>query len=188
VTRCSCGGRLTAGSHYTLWSDALVVSHAGEIAGIPLGAATADLLRWVPNIRERLRGIGSRGPNLVDAAYAVAHYIYVLTDYRQSALPRGIYREERQLLHCALDFSLAHRDLELLCECFETLSILGDPAPKRLERVVHTLIADCQGADGGWAPGTDSCTRYHTTWTCLDALRPHRRPARRTHRPVDMHR
>jgi hypothetical protein len=118
--------------------------------------------------------MGSDHPEFVDAVYAATHGLYVLTNYRKRRLPAGNYADESRLIRIAVSHAIAVRDVELLGEALEATRILRVTLPSPVWTKALTFIRGRQRSDGGWASSkADAYTRYHATWTCLDALRPH---------------
>jgi hypothetical protein len=52
AVRCArCNAALKFKSRYEVWLDALILTYRGDKCGVPLGAAYADVLRWIGRMR-----------------------------------------------------------------------------------------------------------------------------------------
>jgi hypothetical protein len=159
---------------HEIWLDAVITAFFGEFAKLRTGASLKTVLRWLPFVRRVLRSDPRASIANSDAVLGITHLLYALTEYNVRELPTGDFGFERRFLVSALPKACSEVDLEVASEIVEALRILDEPLDQPVVRAAIEQITLGQNGDGSWGPTTANWyTRYHTTWTCLDALRPY---------------
>src|ERR1043166_1021159 len=86
-------------SPYAVWLDALIYSYTGERSGIKLGAPYAEVIKWLPAMRN-YREYSDDDDDYYWSIYAVTHVIYTLNDYGSYKLdPQWLPKEFAFLKH-----------------------------------------------------------------------------------------
>jgi hypothetical protein len=166
-------------NRYDVWCDALITAQAGEIAGVKLGAAFAEVIRWLPRMRPYPDP--KKDPRFYPVLYSITHAIYTINNYSVYAVERECLRPEFDYLRANVQEAIERNDPETMGEFLDTLRAFGmtDRDPE-IRRGVAFLLAT-QNEDGTWGnpKDPDVYNRYHSTWTALDGLIEYRfKPAR----------
>ena len=168
-----CKRRLIMLSPYAVWMDALTRSYTGERYGITIGAALADVLKWVSIMRPYPTYDGGYNPDFYWALYAVTHIVYTLNDYSLYKLSPRCLPEEYAFLKVNLQNFINMEDAESVGELLDTLKAFGLSEDYPLIRKGIDFLLAQQNPDGSWGDlgATDIYQRYHPTWTAIDGLR-----------------
>ena len=160
-------------SRYDVWCDALVLTYTGEGFGAPLGVEYVDVLRWLPEMRPYRGAEGGSNPEFRDVVFAITHLIYTLNDYGRYRLSPKWLPEEFEFLRSNMKDPLVAGDPELLGEFMDSLRSLGVAESDAALSGGMEFLLSSQNPDGSWGDASDSDphTRYHSTWTAMDALR-----------------
>jgi hypothetical protein len=174
VTVCRhCGAPLAMRSRYDVWTDALIITYSGEIAGITLGARYREVVQWIPVMRPYPPRASVSTSTFYNIAYAITHLIYTLNDYNRYLLSPDWLPQEFQYLKTNLEETVKMQDSETLGEFLDTLRDFGMTERDPLIRTGVEYVLSKQNPDGSWGDATDPdiYTRYHSTWTAIDGLR-----------------
>ena len=112
-------------SRYDVWCDALVRAYTGKGFGAPLGAAYADVLRWLPELRPYQAAEGRASPEFRDIALAITHLVYTLNDYSRCRLSPEWLPLEYEFLRVHLHEPVVTADSELLGAFIDSLRCVG---------------------------------------------------------------
>jgi hypothetical protein len=168
-----CGAELAIRSRYDVWCDALVLTYTADGFGMPLGTSHAAVAACAPAMRPYPGPEGAANTTFRDVVYAITHLIYTLNDYNRFRLLPEWLPQEFEYLRSHLQQPIDADDPELLGEFLDCLRAFGmDDTDPGIAAGTEYLLAS-QNTDGSWGDvhGTDVHTRYHTTWTAIDALR-----------------
>ena len=167
-----CGRALKMRSRYDVWYDALITAYTGDRSGVRLGAAYADVLKWLPSMRPYRGSEGGANEEFYDTVYAVTHVVYTLNDYGQYRLSPARLPQEFEFLRSNLHEAVAQDDADMLGEFMDTLRAFGlTEADTEIRAGMEYLLAR-QNADGSWGGvgERDIYLRYHPTWNAVAAL------------------
>jgi hypothetical protein len=167
-----CGRPLKMRSRYDVWYDALITAYTGERSGVRLGAAYADVLKWLPSLRPYRGSEGGANPDFYDTVYAVTHVVYTLNDYGQYSLSPRRLPQEFEFLRANLREAVARDDADMLGEFVDSLRAFGlGEDDEEIRRGMEYLLTH-QNPDGSWgdAGERDIYHRYHPTWNAVAAL------------------
>jgi hypothetical protein len=167
-----CGRALKMRSRYDVWYDALITTYTGERSGVRLGAAYADVLKWLPSLRPFRGREGGANAEFYDTVYAVTHVVYTLNDYGQYRLSPRRLPEEFEFLRSNLREAIALDDADMLGEFMDSLRAFGLAEDDAEMRAGMEYLLERQNADGSWgdARAKDIYHRYHPTWNAVAAL------------------
>jgi hypothetical protein len=167
-----CKKRLIMLSSYAVWLDALIRTYLSERAGIKLGAAYADVIKWLPNMRPYPE-YDEDDPDFFWAIYAVTHIVYTLNDYSLYRLSPGWLPQEYEFLTKNLSQAIVMEDPETMGEFLDSLKSFGLQEDHPLVIEGSRFLLTQQNADGSWGDldAEDVYGRYHPTWTAIDGLR-----------------
>ncbi len=167
-----CWRPLKMRSRYDVWYDALITTYTGERSGIRLGAAYADVLKWLPALRPYRGSEGGANADFYDTVYAVTHVVYTLNDYGQYRLSPRRLPQEFEFLRANLREAVAQGDADMLGEFMDSLRAFGlDEDDKEIRDGMEYLLTH-QNPDGSWGDVSerDIYHRYHPTWNAVAAL------------------
>lgn len=174
ATRCKkCHTKLTFRDPYDLWLDALIKTHAGDSYGVELGASYPEVLRWITKLRPYPSPARVDEERFDHVCYAITHVVYTLNQYHTYRLSRAWLPQEFKYLRTNIGMAEHYQDGELLGEFMDSLRAFGeDESDPEIQRGMDYLFAR-QNPDGSWGEVDDDdiYTRYHSTWTAVDALR-----------------
>jgi hypothetical protein len=167
-----CSRPLKMRSRYDVWYDALITAYTGERSGVRLGAAYADVLKWLPSLRPYRGSEGGANPDFYDTVYAVTHVVYTLNDYGQYRLSPRSLPQEFEFLRANLREAVARDDADMLGEFMDSLRAFGLDEDDREIREGMEYLLTHQNPDGSWgdAGERDIYHRYHPTWNAVAAL------------------
>jgi hypothetical protein len=167
-----CGRPLKMRSRYDIWYDALITAYTGERAGVRLGAAYADVLKWLPSLRPFRGREGGANAEFYDTVYAVTHVVYTLNDYGQYRLSPERLPQEFEFLRSNLHEAIAQDDADMLGEFMDSLRAFGLMENDPEMRAGMEYLLQRQNADGSWGDvrERDIYQRYHPTWNAVAAL------------------
>lgn len=168
-----CKRRLIMMSAYGVWLDALIRTYMGERYGVRLGAAFADVIKWLPTMRPYPTYEDGDNPDFYSAVYAVTHVVYTLNDYSFYNLSPSWLPHEYAFLKRNLRLAIVMEDPEAMGEFLDTLKSFGLPEDHALIVKGTTYLLEQQNSDGSWGDmdADDIYRRYHPTWTAIDGLR-----------------
>jgi hypothetical protein len=172
----ACRRRLEMMSRYAVWYDALMRTYSAARYGVSLGAAYADVLKWLPSMRPYRGSEAGSNEDFYDTVYAVTHLVYTLNDYSRPRLSPRWLPPEFAFLKANLHEAMEAQDPEMVGEFLDSLRAFGlSDDHARIRAGVEYLLAR-QNADGSWGDCDDGdiYARYHTTWTAVDGLREYR--------------
>jgi hypothetical protein len=157
-------------SRYLVWYVALIRTYTAARCGVSLGAAYADVLRWLPALRPY--PAGRSDADFWDAAYAVTHVVYTLNDYDVYRLRPAWLPREFAFLKAHLPGLVAAKDPETTGEFLECLKCFGLGAESSLIRAGTDFLLASQNADGSWGETDtgDTYANYHTTLAAAGGL------------------
>ncbi|HEU4594885.1 MAG TPA: hypothetical protein VFS10_06925 [Pyrinomonadaceae bacterium] len=167
-----CWRPLKMRSRYDVWYDALITTYTGERSGVRLGAAYADVLKWLPSLRPYRGREGGANEDFHDTVYAVTHIVYTLNDYGQYRLSPRRLPQEFEFLRANLREAIAQEDADMLGEFMDSLRAFGlDEDDQEIRDGMEYLLTH-QNADGSWGDvgERDIYHRYHPTWNAVAAL------------------
>lgn len=167
-----CRRPLRMRSRYDVWYDALITTYTGGRAGVRLGAAYADVLKWLPSMRPYRGSEGGANAEFYDTVYAITHVVYTLNDYGQRRLSPQRLPQEFEFLRANLREAIAQNDADMLGEFMDSLRAFGlDEDDPEIRAGMEYLLAR-QNADGSWGnvAEKDIYMRYHPTWNAVAAL------------------
>jgi hypothetical protein len=165
-----CGRPLRMRTPQDVWYDALITAYVGQRSGVRLGAAYADVLRWLPALRPYAADPASE--EFYDDVYAVTHVVYTLNDYGRYRLDPRRLPAEFAFLRAHVHEAVRRGDADMLGEFLDSLRAFGlDEADPEIRAGVEYLLAH-QNPDGSWGDpaARDIYLRYHPTWNAVAAL------------------
>jgi hypothetical protein len=138
--------------------------------GVSLGAAYADVLRWLPALRPYPED--QDDADFWDAAYAVTHVVYTLNDYDVYRLRPGWLPREFAFLKAHAAGAVEAEDPQMVGEFLECLKCFGLGARSPLVRAGTDFLLASQNADGSWGETDTDNTydNYHTTLAAAGGL------------------
>jgi hypothetical protein len=169
----ACLRPLVMNSCYWIWLNAITRSYAFERFGIRTGTTFADVIKWLPEMRDYPQYEGGENPDFYWAIYAVTHLVYALNDYNTYRLSPAWLPREYLFLKENLSHAIALADTETLAEFLDTLKSFGLSDNHPLIRKGLNYLLSQQNSDGSWGDpeAEDIHARYHPTWTAIDGLR-----------------
>jgi hypothetical protein len=152
---------------FQLFTDALVTAYIGDTYGVPYGAHLQDVARWLPRLRPYAKQQWS------ELAYTITHLVYTLNGYSRYRLKPEWLPEELAFLRTHLASAIEADDPETAGEFMDALQSFGLTPRDPLIRAGTRFLLARQNQDGSWGDcsARDAYTRYHPTWTAIDALR-----------------
>lgn len=169
-----CGKKLEILSPYGLWLNALVVTHHLRRSGPIETGMYSNAVRWLHTMRPYPKGDVMEDDETWEAAYAVTHLIYTLTDYCQKQLSAGSLKPEYEFLRSSLSQALVGEDCDLAGECIDALAAFGLSRNGNVLRPGIRFLISHQNEDGSWGSvGEEDDVRLHTTWAAIDGIREH---------------
>ena len=162
---------------YNLWYDALITTYFGDRFGVAHGASFAQLMRWRSGLQPYpdRRQLGEDA--FYDLVYLITHLVYTHNGYGQRPSDPVAMAPELAYLRGSFQQVIDDDDPETYAEYVDTLRSFGLSATDepRIGWAMARLMA-LQNPDGSWGdPGErDVYSRYHSTWTAVDALREYR--------------
>jgi hypothetical protein len=156
---------------YDVFTDALIRSYFGDVAGIPLGAHYRDVLQWLPRFHPYE---GDDDDLQFDSFYTTTHVIYTLNRYHERRISPSLLPKEFEFLRHSLDEAIEDEDPEMVGEALDCLKAAGFENDTLVKKGMEYLIS-AQRADGAWTGDADDLyTEYHSAWTAIDGLRDYR--------------
>jgi hypothetical protein len=168
-------------SRYAIWTDALTRSYTGERFGVKLGAAFADVIKWLRVMRPYRGREDGANSDFFHAVYAITHVVYTLNDYSKYKLRPDLLAQEFEFLKGNLKEAIATEDPEMMGEFLDTLRAFGlDDTDLLIQKGMDYLLFR-QNANGSWGEENveEVYRRYHPTWTAIDGLRGYKWATRR---------
>lgn len=168
-----CKKRLAMMTRYAVWRDALIRTYMGERYGVRLGAAYAEVIKWLPTMRPYPAFVDAEDMEFYDAVYAVTHVVYSLNGYGSYLLSPRWLPAEYSFLKRNLARAIVMNDPETMGEFLDTLKSFGLAENDPLIKKGAAFLLATQNADGSWGDmhAEDIYQRYHPTWTAVDGLR-----------------
>ena len=165
---------LSVKARYDMWCDALITAYTGDLIGARFGATYAQVIRWLPAMRPYPPPVMQSEFDAV--TYSITHAIYTLNRYNVYAVDRDCLGPEFTWLTGHLPDVIRLKDAETTGEFLDTLRSFGMTDADAPVRAGVEFLLSAQNADGSWGDpnGTDTYTRYHSTWTAIDGLREYR--------------
>ncbi|HEX8283708.1 MAG TPA: hypothetical protein VF588_10160 [Pyrinomonadaceae bacterium] len=169
-TCAGCRRRLSMAGRYGVWYVALIRTYMAARYGVSLGAAYADVLRWLPALRPYPED--QDDADFWDAAYAVTHVVYTLNDYDVYRLRPGWLPREFAFLKAHAAGAVEAEDPQMVGEFLECLKCFGLGARSPLVRAGTDFLLASQNADGSWGETDTDNTydNYHTTLAAAGGL------------------
>lgn len=168
----NCRKKLVKLSKYDVWLNAIVVTHHLKTHQLLGEYLFKETLKWLVYMRPYPAESVSLQGEAWEAAYAITHVIYGLTDYSLRPLKLAGLEAEFQYLVKSYKQAKDCYDLDLLGECIDALrSFEESKISAQVENGIEFLLAN-QNEDGSWGDvNHPPHNRMHTTWTVIDAIR-----------------
>lgn len=169
-TCAQCRRRLKMWSPYLVWYVALIRTYMADSYGVSLGAAYADVLRWLPSMRPY--PARPSAADFWDAAYAITHVVYTLNDYDKYRLRPAWLPQESAFLKKHFAGLIEGNDPETTGEFMECLNCFGLTSRSPLIRAGTDFLLASQNADGSWGQtdDEDAYRNYHPTLAATGGL------------------
>lgn len=155
--------------------DALVDLYFLHRLGLPSPRPYAEVIAEVRRFPLTVAP-GDTARTLEERTYLATHLLYVLSDFSRDRLAEAEVRHVVRFLEHAAPRFLAAQDLETLGEVADSLRIVGRTREDPLLRRIVLRLLTGQSPDGSFGSATDPrpYVRFHTTWTAVNGLLPHR--------------